>query len=367
MIGIHLNYKELRNISPKAARQVVIQILKANKRNISKTAKILKITRKTVYKTIKKEKTGNLDDLSHKAYHIANKTPKDIEEKTVETKNKTNYGPKRIKEELFLRYKINLSSHTIRNILRRNKEKIKGKRIKRIKKSPRVFVDWYSAKSFEVVQIDLKYIVDQKALSQAHISHIFSFNLPIYQWSALDVFSRFKLIAYSQEKSWTNGLTWFLWVTSWIRSHGIKNKIIYTVDHGTEFGGDCWWKISELKKLLSGFNCYLIQNHKKSPQENAHLERSHRTDDEEFYIPRLLDIKTNNQFYYEALQYLYYYNNRRKHSSLNNQTPFETIKKQVPQIDDRIRIVPPIFLDKVSIDLGPWSGYHLLAQYRYYR
>ncbi|PIR08116.1 hypothetical protein COV53_04635 [Candidatus Gottesmanbacteria bacterium CG11_big_fil_rev_8_21_14_0_20_37_11] len=28
-----------------------------------------------------------------------------------------------------------------------------------------------------------------------------------------------------------------------------------------------------------------------------------------------------------------------------------------------MRIVPPIILDRVSVDLGPWSGYHVLAQY----
>ncbi|KKR09743.1 MAG: hypothetical protein UT38_C0022G0021, partial [Microgenomates group bacterium GW2011_GWA2_39_19] len=33
-------------------------------------------------------------------------------------------------------------------------------------------------------------------------------------------------------------------------------------------------------------------------------------------------------------------------------------------IDTRIKVVPPIILDRVSVDLGPWSGYHLLAQYQ---
>jgi hypothetical protein len=32
-------------------------------------------------------------------------------------------------------------------------------------------------------------------------------------------------------------------------------------------------------------------------------------------------------------------------------------------VDDNIRFVVPIMLDKVSIQLGPWSGYHLLAQH----
>ncbi|KKP66362.1 MAG: hypothetical protein UR68_C0030G0011, partial [Candidatus Roizmanbacteria bacterium GW2011_GWA2_35_19] len=32
-------------------------------------------------------------------------------------------------------------------------------------------------------------------------------------------------------------------------------------------------------------------------------------------------------------------------------------------INDKIRIVPPIILDNVTVDLGEWSGYHRLAQY----
>jgi hypothetical protein len=61
--------------------------------------------------------------------------------------------------------------------------------------------------------------------------------------------------------------------------------------------------------------------------------------------------------------YIYYYNNVTEHSSLAYQTPFAHLKKQLPHIDDKIRFVVPIMLDKVSIQLGPWSGYHLLAQH----
>jgi transposase len=363
MDGIRLDYQQLRAISPKAARQAILQVLEANKGNVSKTADTLGVTRRTIYKALKKKEQGNLNDLSHTANHVVNKTSVDIEKKVIELKNRTNYGPLRIKDELKEVYGITLSHHTIRNIVRRNKSSIKRKKNRLHKRSSRTFVDWYSAKPFEVVQIDLKYIIDQKALTQEQINHVFIHDLPIYQWGALDVNSRFKLIAYSKEKSWTNGLTWFLWVTSWLRSHGVTGIIIYTVDHGMEFGGDCWYKIVELRKLLSGFGCRLIQNHKKSPQENAQLERSHRTDDEEFYIPRILSIKTKGEFYQETLQYIYYYNCVRKHSGIEGKTPYQKLTEQLPSLDARIKVVPPIFLDKISVDLGPWSGYHRLAQY----
>lgn len=357
-----LDYQELRSISPKAARQAILQILKANKGKVAPTAKVFGVTRATIYKAIHKKQDGNLDDNSRSPHIVHNKTADAVEAKIVQLKKKTNFGPLRLKEELFEVYGINVSQHTIRNIIRRNKKKTRGKRHKPHKKGTRQFVDWYSAKPFEVVQIDLKYVVDQKALSLEQINHIHAKDLPLYQWGAIDVNSRFKLIAYSDEKSWTNGLTWFLWVISWLRSHGVTAPVVFTVDRGEEFGGRSWFKIVELRKLMSAFGCRLIQNNKASPQENAHLERSHRTDDDEFYIPRILKIQNRQDFFVEAFNYIYYYNTARKHSGINRETPWQRLTKQEPNLDARIKYVPPLILDNISVELGDWSGYHVLAQ-----
>ena len=69
----------------------------------------------------------------------------------------------------------------------------------------------------------------------------------------------------------------------WLRSHGVTAEIVFTVDNGEELGGRSPLKIRDVRKLISGFGCRLIQNRKGHPEENAHLERSHRTDDDEFY------------------------------------------------------------------------------------
>lgn len=183
----------------------------------------------------------------------------------------------------------------------------------------RGFVDWYSAKPFEIVQVDLKYIRDQKALTREQISHLDRYNIPNYQWSALDVCSWFKLFGYSREKSWTNGLCWYLWVISWLCSHGVKPTIVFTVNKGKKFGGKSWLKVRELRKLISGFGCRLIQNHKGHCEENTHLERSHRTDDDEFYIPRAMRIRSDADLLDKALGYIYYSNNLREHFSLGFQ------------------------------------------------
>ena len=74
-------------------------------------------------------------------------------------------------------------------------------------------------------------------------------------------------------------------------------------------------------------------------------------------------VKSDADLLDEALGYIYYYNNLREHSSLDFKTPFSCLKAQLPDIDDKIRFVIPIMLDKVAVELGPWSGYHVLAQH----
>jgi len=43
------------------------------------------------------------------------------------------------------------------------------------------------------------------------------------------------------------------------------------------------------------------------------------------------------------------------------------LAKTAPDLDDKIRFVPPIFLDYLAVQLGDWSGYHLLASYHFLR
>ena len=354
--GIRIDYKQLRIINPEAARKAVLEYLKTNGGNIADCARVFGINRPVIYDIINKETQGDLTDRSRRPHHCPNQTNPAIEEVVIRLKNKTRLGSKRLSRYLKKYGAIVIAPGTIRHILRRNKDKliypVKGRKQRREK---REFVDWYSAKPFEIVQMDVKFIRDQKALTKQQIIHLDNFNIPNYQWGAIDVNSRFKLIAYSREKSWTNGLCFYLWVISWLRSHGVTREIVFTVDNGEEFGGKSWLKVKELRKLIAGFGCRLIQNHKGHPEENAHLERSHRTDDDEFYIPRVLKIKSDEDLLDESLGYIYYYNNIREHSSLGDKTPFAYLKEQMPDIDDTIRYVQPFLLDSVAVKLGPWN------------
>ncbi len=358
-----IDYKALRRIDPVAARLAVLNYLASTGGNVAATARAFGITRPVVYAIRAKERTGELADQSHRPHRQPRKTSPEIEERVIAAKNRTRLGPKRLALYLAKYERLPLSWATIRNILRRNRDRLTAPFPRRRAGTARPFVDWYQAKPFEIVQIDLKYIRDTKPMRKEEIRFLDEHEVPNFQWGALDVRSRFKLIAYSRDRTWTNGLCFYLWVISWLRSNGVEATIVFTVDHGEEFGGKSVMKVQELRKLIGGFGCKLIQNHKGHPEENAHLERSHRTDDEEFYVPRIYQLTSEQALLDEALGYLYYYNNIREHSALDYRTPYAALKAELPNIDEAIRFPIPFLLDDVSVRLGPWSGYHLLAHH----
>ncbi len=361
--GARIDYKTLREINPEAARKAVLEYLKTNGGNKAEAARVFGVNRTVVYDILKKAAANDLRDRPKAPRRQPNKTLPEVEHKVISVRNKTHLGPQRLSIYLAKYHDLQVPPGTIRHILRRNKEKLTYATPHRRQREKREFIDWYSAKPFEVVQMDIKYIRDQKALTKKQIIHLDKCAIPNYQWGALDVNSRFKLIAYSREKSWTNGLCFYLWVISWLRTNGVTAKIVFTVDNGEEFGGKSWMKVRDLRKLIAGFGCRLIQNHKGHPQENAHLERSHRTDDDEFYRLRALRFHSEKHLLDEALHFIYYYNNVREHSSLDYATPFAHLKQQNPAVNDNIRYFQPFILYDVSVNLGPWSGYNLLAQH----
>ena len=176
-----IDYKQLRKVNPEAARLAVLEYLGTNGHNISQAASVFGISRSVVYDILRKEKEGDLRDQPRTPRHQPGRTPPAVENKVIEVKNKTRLGPERLSRYLKQYEDIDLPAGTIRHILRRNKGRIDyhlpGCRLK----EKREFIDWYSAKPFEIVQMDLKYIRDHKALTHKQIIHLDQYGIPNYQ------------------------------------------------------------------------------------------------------------------------------------------------------------------------------------------
>lgn len=364
-LDVILNYYSLYKLNPETARSVMLEVF-TQTGNISKTARMFSTTRKVVQLAIKKKADGNLADGSHVAKTVHNRTDYLVEEKVITFKNSTKFGYRRVAGELRKKQGLQIKDSTVRNILNRARKEdlLKGEKVRSSNGKPVRFYDWYSAEPFEIIQTDLKVILDKKALPQEVYHHTQKYKLPLYQWTAECVNTRIRFLCYSYEKSFTNGLTFYLMIIAWLRAHNIRAELVFTVDWGEEFGGKSRQKITDLRKLLKPLGATIHQNHKGQSQENGFVERSHRTDDEEFYIPRLQTIKNNNQFFLEALNWTWYYNTKRDHTGESMDcSPYQKLQKQYPWIAKDICAFPPLLLDNISTNIGPWGGYNQLAHY----
>ncbi|MGD2178937.1 MAG: hypothetical protein PVG71_14080 [Anaerolineae bacterium] len=216
--GHRIDYGLLREVDAATARLPAFEYLKTNEHNICDAAPVFGINRSVVCDILTRQAQGDLQDRSRVPIRQPNKTPPEIEQEVVEPKNKTRLGRRRLSLLLSKHKAVKAPAGTILHILRCKKHRLTYPRGRtRRRKKKREFVDWYSAKCFEVVQADVKYIRDRKALTKQEIIHLDHCNIPNSQWGAPDVNSRFKLIAYSRERSWTNGLCLYLWEISWLQ------------------------------------------------------------------------------------------------------------------------------------------------------
>lgn len=113
-----ISYMLLRKISPETGRTAVLEYLKSNKGNVTKTAIVFGIQRSTIYNIIRRS-PHNLKDKSRAPHKVANKTDYDTEQKILEAAARTGYGAKRLQKFLKEQYKIKIAYGTLRGILRR--------------------------------------------------------------------------------------------------------------------------------------------------------------------------------------------------------------------------------------------------------
>ena len=83
------------------------------------------------------------------------------------------------------------------------------------------------------------------------------------------------------------------------------------------------------------------------------VERSHGIDDEEFYLPNLLEIKNEEEFLNFGRKWIYWYNTGRPHfgDKMNGKTPYEKLKESGYNLPIEFCAFPPVILDKISPSL----------------
>lgn len=316
-------------------------------RNIKQTAKEWHCSKNTVKLALwKKKNKNNLKDSSRAPNYQPCKTASDIEQKIYDIRRQTGYGKRRIQNELFDQFSIVVPESTIGKILKRGNVKAKIYHSAWRRKTRNSY-DRSSLLPFGRNEVDVKEVLDQKGLSQEIYDLFTRLDLPLYQWTWIDVFSRLRFVAYSYEHSWTNGRIFFQLVTSWLRLFGIRKTLNCSIDGGTE------WHANHERSFVEsldnfyqplGLNMSVIR--KGHPEDNAFVERSHRTDDEECYVPMGKYIKGERSFQKTIQWWQLFYNTQRRHQGIGNKTPIQQLKTHNNSIHPAIAHFPPIILDR---------------------
>ena len=335
-------------------------------------ARTFKTSRNTVKKALRRYKTKGeegLGDLKRRPKNFYRKTPDELEKKVVSLRKRTNYGSRRLSILLEREESIYLAPSTIGSILRRRGlNRPKRKRSFVMKRSN--FYDWESIYPLQQFQIDLKDILDLKTLSFPVYEHLLSSDLPRYQWTAIDVKTRLRFIAYSYEKTFANGLAFMILLALWLRAFGIDHPLFFQTDWGEEFGGKSERKYRMIRKtFFTPLGVELIRIPKGKKEYNGYVERSHRTDDEEFYNPKGLELGDEESFLVKSFQWLYYYNRKRAHlgKGMKKRTPFVVLKTLYPWISDKILLFQPFILDNLSTNDTWKGGQYVSGHYRVVR
>ena len=142
---------------------------------------------------------------------------------------------------------------------------------------------------FQELQADLKEILDKGTLPKEVYSHLKAQDLPIFQWTVIDVLTRIRFLAFSYKKDWFCGKAFLQLTIWWIRSFGFYYPIHIRTDGGVEFAASSPGSFKRnLESVFKPLGVRRSVIRKRHPEDNGFVERSHQTDDQEFYIPYLL-------------------------------------------------------------------------------
>ena len=282
--------------------------------NVSQVSREFGISRKTFYKwwpCYAKEELSGLKDRSKRPKSHPKTVPKGTQELIIKLRHKTCYGPRRLAFYLERDYGMKISVYGVYRVL------VRAEEIKPSKHRPRRKPVYYHMDyPGQRVQIDAKYMPKISLRNRPE-------PYKEYQHTAIDDCTRLRFVWVYQELCPANSVDF---TRRMLEFFPFPIEEVQT-DHGTEFTYIFMPWVNkphpfEVSLKEKGIRRKLIPI--ATPEQNGKVERSHRTDDEEFYNRRGFRKPAKRRK--ELSRFLNFYNNRRPHQALGWMTPAEKLR-----------------------------------------
>lgn len=199
---------------------------------------------------------------------------------------------------LLAREGVTLASRTCGRILARHSRSVRYRTRKR--KAPKPRVNWAEIRlPGDLVQVDTKYV----SLGARRM----------FQYTAVDAVSRWR---HAEIHAAQDGDATVAFLISLKAAAPFALRVIQT-DNGHEFQRkmNAWCRTADIRHVFT---------HKVRPTENGRVERSHRTDEQEFWSVGGHGA-TANELRENFARYMAMYNNERPHWALGGRTPVEAL------------------------------------------
>lgn len=296
----------------------IIETFKKNEGNITQTAKELQISRSTVRRWMLRGKSihswgsryvrwKGIRRKSTRPHSIQRLLSDRQEKQIVRVRQQTGYDKRKLSYELQLRHGITASASTIYRILHRRSayllRDVSNFRRPQFQNGHAMRPE--NTKTSGYLQMDVKYVTPELS------------GLPYttYEYALIDIISRYKMALILPVLDEAGSVL----TLKYVQAHAPFPVHYVQTDNGLEYQ-------SQFHTACERMNIVHYYIHKNSPNENAVVERSFRTDQEEFFFrltkaPR--DINELNLWFQTFLQF---YNEQRPHFSLAFKTPLEVLK-----------------------------------------
>lgn len=334
------------------ARKTLLENLRFNKGNVKKTAREMGCSRNTIYLALEKERNNDLSDKPHtpKSPHPKT-TPQETVDLITKRRKETGFGKRRLRWYIASQENLLVPESTIGKILHDRKLARKKKRVRR--EYHRIKYQWNKILPFEQLEMDTKEIADKKTLPKEIYDYVKknSHFIPQWQWTIIDPLTRIRFLSWSYSKDWSCGQVFGKMVIWWLRSFGFSGNITNWSDGGTEFNAAQWGAFKRTCENFwqpLGVERKIIR--KGHPEDNPYVERSHQTDDYEFYIPHLLKAKSELDFIKLGAWWQKVYNTIRPSMALEDMTPYQKLKSLSYPTPKEFCLFPILILDR-SVDL----------------
>jgi len=234
----------------------------------------------------------------------ANQTPPEIVEKVLHLRSKYHLGAIRIVWYLARYHGITISEAGVTRILRRNGvgRLPRGTRLRKVHT-----IRYNKQVPGHHIQMDVKFLT----FVGKHGEKIRRF-----QYTAIDDATRVRALKLYTKHNQANAIDF---VDHIIEKFPFRIREIRT-DNGHEFQAKFHWHVED-----QGIRHAYIK--RGTPQLNGKVERSHRSDQEEFY--QLLSYKDDVDLEARLDEWEQFYNFNRPHGAFNGKTPYEALRERL--------------------------------------